>query len=163
MGVSSYTSTASNMKLLAIIALAVVGTAAAKGLQAPQKVYNRCDLAYELIHSHGFAKDTISEWICLISHESSYNTAAKGGPNYDGSYDWGLFQINDYYWCKGSGDASKYNDCNVSCNNLVNSNISDDCDCAKLIYKRHGFDAWYGWVNGCKGKDTSSYISGCNL
>merc|ERR1712130_256997 len=89
--------------------------------------------------------------------------AAKGGPNYDGSYDWGLFQVNDYYWCSGSGQASKYNDCNVSCNNLVNNNISDDCDCAKLIYKRHGFDAWYGWINGCKGKDTSSYISGCKL
>merc|ERR1711981_712158 len=144
-----------NMKFLAAF-LALIAASQAK-------IYNRCDLAYELIHSHGFAKGSISEWICLISHESGYNTAAKGGPNYDGSYDWGLFQINDYYWCKGSGDAAKYNDCNVNCSSLTNSNISDDCDCAKLIWNRHGFDAWYGWQKGCKGKDTSSYISGCKL
>merc|ERR1712071_63969 len=94
-------------------------------------------LAYEMIHTHGFASGSISEWICLIEHESGYNTAAKGGPNYDASYDWGLFQVNDYYWCSGSGQASKYNDCNVKCSSLTNTNIGDDCDCAKLIYKRH--------------------------
>merc|ERR1712080_563494 len=127
---------------------------------ASAKVHGRCDLAYEMIHSHGFAKGSISEWICLVANESSYNTAAKGGPNYDGSYDWGLFQVNDYYWCSGSGNASKYNDCHVTCSSLTDNNISNDCDCAKLIYSRHGFDAWYGWQKGCKGKDTSSYISG---
>ena len=89
--------------LLALVAVTV----------SEAKIYNRCDLAYEMIHTYGFASGSISEWICLISHESGYNTAAKGGPNYDGSYDWGLFQVNDYYWCSGSGEASKYNDCNV--------------------------------------------------
>lgn len=143
------------MKLeLATLALAAAG--------AQAKIYNRCDLAYEMIHKHGFAKSTISEWICLVANESGYNTRAKGGPNWDGSYDWGLFQINDYYWCTTSG-ATRYNDCNVSCSKLVDDNISDDCTCAKKIYKRHGFDAWYGWQKGCKGKDTSSYISGCKL
>ena len=128
------------------------------------KIYNRCDLAYELIHSHGFAQGSISEWICLIANESGYNTAWKKGPNkYDGSYDWGIFAVNDYYWCSGSGQAAKYNDCHISCNNLINNDISDDCDCAKTIYKRHGFEAWHGWVDNCKGTDTSSYVNGCRL
>merc|ERR1711990_1265555 len=113
------------MKLLSAITLIITFSA----LDA--KIYNRCDLAYEMIHSHGFAKGSIDQWICLVAN--------------------------------GSGDAAKYNDCNVNCSSLTNSNISDDCTCAKLIYKRHGFDAWYGWQKGCKGKDCSSYISGCKL
>lgn len=38
--------------------------------------------------------------VCLVEYESTRNSTAKGGPNWDGSYDWGLFQINDRYWCR---------------------------------------------------------------
>ena len=26
---------------------------------------------------------------------------------------------------------------------LLDSSISDDCSCAKIIWQRHGFNAWY--------------------
>jgi len=36
----------------------------------------------------------LSTGVCLIMSESSGNTAAKGGPNSNGSYDYGLFQVS---------------------------------------------------------------------
>ncbi|KAI8501644.1 hypothetical protein Bbelb_209150 [Branchiostoma belcheri] len=81
----------------------------------------------------------IQNRVCLVEHESGYRTGVRGGPNWDGSYDHGIFQINDYYWCD---DGGPHNDCGVSCSNLRDSNIADDVRCAKLIYQRHGFSAW---------------------
>merc|ERR1712173_274093 len=120
------------------------------------KTFQKCDLASQLLASgySSFTKSNIGDWICLTYYESSWKTSMKGGPNYDGSYDYGLFQINDYYWCYGDDtDSKKYNDCNINCDKLLNSDISDDQVCAQTIYNRHGFSAWYGWVNNCKGHD----------
>lgn len=50
--------------------------------------------------------------VCLVENESSRNTTAIGGPNKNGSYDYGLFQINSVYWCKTVGVG---NDCNINC------------------------------------------------
>jgi hypothetical protein len=36
----------------------------------------------------------VSTGVCLIMSESSGDTAAKGGPNSNGSYDYGLFQVS---------------------------------------------------------------------
>ena len=36
----------------------------------------------------------LSSGVCLIKSESGGNTAAKGGPNPNGSYDYGLFQVS---------------------------------------------------------------------
>ena len=35
---------------------------------------------------------------------------------------------------------------------FLDDDITDDCACVKIIHKRHGFSAWYGWVNNCQGK-----------
>jgi len=32
--------------------------------------------------------------VCLVESESGRNTSAVGGPNVDGSYDYGLFQVS---------------------------------------------------------------------
>lgn len=59
--------------------------------------------------------------VCLVEAESSGNTAAKGGPNTDGSYDYGLFQINNRYWCKdGSAGGECHIDCNSKFQNFIN-------------------------------------------
>lgn len=39
---------------------------------------------------------------------------------------------------------------------LVDNSIADDVKCAKLIFKRHGYMAWYGWRNKCKGRTLPS-------
>lgn len=87
--------------------------------------------------------------------------------NDDGTYDWGLFQINDGYWCQ-VGRPGK--GCNIECNgnliskksftlikfsfqpDLLKDNISKAAACAKIIYKAHGFYAWVAWKNKCNGK-----------
>ena len=77
------------------------------------KVYKQCELARELVR-HGFSKGSLSSWMCLIFSESSYNTLLTND-NVDGSKDYGLFQINDRYWCKTAGKRSK-NVCGLNCN-----------------------------------------------
>lgn len=51
--------------------------------------------------------------ICLVQHESGFRSDRKGRQNRNKSYDWGIFQINDKYWCK-VGRAG--GDCNIDCN-----------------------------------------------
>merc|ERR1712141_66085 len=149
----------------ALAILAMVFASPLEETPSLEKTFDHCDLANQLLGYGGaFTKSNIGDWICLTKYESSWTTSMKGGPNYDGSYDYGLFQVNDYYWCYGDDtDSKKYNDCNINCDKLLNSDISDDQVCAQTIYNRHGFSAWYGWVNNCKGHDCSSYVSDCNL
>ncbi|WP_407809573.1 hypothetical protein, partial [Staphylococcus aureus] len=85
-----------------------------------------CELAKELVHKHGFDKNTIGDWICLVKYESSFDTSAKGGPNWDGSYDHGLFQINDRYWCAPPGP---HNECGVTCDELRSDDITAVVKC----------------------------------
>merc|ERR1712226_1375028 len=158
------TNTYTQYEILApILATAVLASTIEKRSDSVSKTYNQCDLAKQLLGYGGsFTSSNINDWICLTFYESSWRTNQKGGPNYNGSYDYGIFQINDYYWCYSS-DAPTYNDCNINCSSLLDDNIKDDSTCASMIYKRHGFDAWYGWKDNCKGKDLSSWTSGCNL
>ncbi|XP_077291947.1 lysozyme-like [Arctopsyche grandis] len=109
------------------------------------KVFTRCELAQEL-KRQGF--NQISNWVCLIEAESGRNTAVKGGPNNDGSYDWGLYQINDRYWCVPGAVGG---DCRITCQNLLTDDITVASNCAKMIWNRHGWTAWNGWKAKCQG------------
>jgi len=62
-------------------------------IAARGRVYDRCSLANDLMQRCNFARDTVSEWVCLVEHESGYDTAAYG-VNTDGSNDNGLFQVS---------------------------------------------------------------------
>jgi C-type lysozyme/alpha-lactalbumin family len=75
------------------------------------KIFTKCELAKKL--SKTFPRDKLPDWNCLVKHESSYNSGKRGPKNKNGSYDYGIFQINDKYWCKvGSAGG----DCNIDCN-----------------------------------------------
>jgi hypothetical protein len=41
---------------------------------------------------------------------------------------------------------------------LLTPFIAKDVVCAKLIYKVHGFDAWYGWQRKCKNRPLPDVI-----
>ncbi|XP_068683153.1 uncharacterized protein [Montipora foliosa] len=100
--------------------------------------------------------------LCLVKHESAYKYTAKNSNN-DGSTDYGIFQLNDRYWCgRGSTKYSKcwqintYG-CGVDvCNDFLNSNIADDTSCAVKIKTCNSFSKWYAWIKHCKGKNLSS-------
>uniref|UniRef100_A0A161MHZ4 lysozyme n=1 Tax=Triatoma infestans TaxID=30076 RepID=A0A161MHZ4_TRIIF len=114
------------------------------------KVMTECELANTLENA-GFSKDKLKDWVCLAKAVSSLNTTAVGGPKSAGSYEYGIFQINDRYWCdknqKGKG-------CTVKCSDLI---LEDDIDysvaCARIIYNINGFSEWFGWIRDCKGKE----------
>ncbi|CAH2077003.1 unnamed protein product, partial [Iphiclides podalirius] len=116
---------------------------------AEAKQMSRCELVQEL-RRHGFPENKMRDWVCLVEHESGRRTDIMSKQNSNGSRDYGLFQINDKYWCSNSGTPGK--DCNVTCKQLLSNDISKAATCAKKIFQRHGFDAWYGWKNHCRGK-----------
>jgi len=93
------------------------------------------------LRSAGFPEASIGTMVCIAKWESSFNCVATNH-NTDGSTDYGLFEINSYYWC--SGDAkSKYNECNVSCQSLVDCQAN--ANCAHKVYQEQGYKAWYGY------------------
>ncbi|XP_055679751.1 lysozyme-like [Lutzomyia longipalpis] len=109
--------------------------------------FTKCELL-PIFLDEGFPLEEFPDWLCVIQSESSFNSSAIGGPNSNGSFDWGLFQINDNFWC---GVGKPDHDCNINCYDLVDDDLTDDLQCVKKIYARHGFSAWNGWKKWCQG------------
>lgn len=61
------------------------------------KIYDRCELANQLLTVHNFPESQLADWLCLIEGESSYNTGAISQPEYDGVRDYGLFQVSLFF------------------------------------------------------------------
>lgn len=149
------------------------------------KIYNRCELANELLIKYKIPKVQLHTWVCIAKHESNFDTSAIGRLNADGSGDHGifqvrfqylsirisslnqmdlLFQISDIYWCSIDGPRGK--GCNAKCTHFEDSDISDDVACVKSIFNEHqrlygnGFHAWTVYEPYCK-QQTISYISDC--
>ncbi|KAE8737425.1 Lysozyme [Frankliniella occidentalis] len=132
---------------------------------ARAKVYERCELARELMHSHDVPRDQLAVWVCIARHESEYNTTAVGHVNGDGSGDHGIFQISDLYWCSHQGRGKA---CGMACSELLDDNIADDMQCAKRIHREHqglsgnGFNAWAVYAQHCKRPERAAkYLEGC--
>lgn len=121
------------------------------------KVYKHCELARELRDVHEIPESQLATWICIVKHESNFNTSALN----PGSGDYGLFQISHLYWCSPVGHA-----CGIPCSALEDDDIEDDVICARRIFRQHqritgdGFNAWVVYPHYCKG-DVSKYIKGC--
>ena len=58
---------------------------------------SECDVAHYL-EKAGFSSNQVPTMVCISKYESSFNCDATNR-NTDGSTDYGLFQINSYYWC----------------------------------------------------------------
>lgn len=101
---------------------------------------SECQISSYLQKS-GFPGYTIPTMVCISKYESSYNCDAKN-KNTDGSSDYGLMQINSYYWCSGD-PLSKYNECKVACSSLYNCQYNTNC--AYIVWKQQGYTAWYGY------------------
>lgn len=127
------------------------------------KVYDRCELANDLLHKFNFPREQVATWVCIAYHESSFNTSAEGRLNADGSGDHGLFQISDIYWCSPPGNGWA---CGVSCADLKDSDITDDVKCVRTIFEEHqrlsgdGFNAWSVYKPYCQGM-SESFTRGC--
>lgn len=101
---------------------------------------SECQISNYLKKS-GFPDYTIPTMVCISKYESSYNCDATN-KNTDGSTDYGLMQINSYYWCSGD-PMSKYNECKIACSSLFNCQYNTNC--AYIVWKQQGYTAWYGY------------------
>uniref|UniRef100_A0A1B0A290 lysozyme n=1 Tax=Glossina pallidipes TaxID=7398 RepID=A0A1B0A290_GLOPL len=123
------------------------------------KVYTQCSLAQELYFKHNIPIYDVATWICIAQHASHFDTSKIGPIGDDDSKSYGLFQINDRYWCSRYSYDGK--GCNVPCANLLDSDISDDIRCIKLIQKEHerisgdGFDAWTHYKSHCQNENVT--------
>lgn len=136
-----------------------------------------CEVAREM-YDAGYTKESLPEWMCLVNGESAFNSSAIGGPNTNGSFDWGLFQVNDNFWCTVEGVGK---DCNINCNgnffslphplplkfslsllvDLVDDDIADDLECIAIIFARHGFSAWNAWKTKCQSNLENWEVDSC--
>lgn len=92
-----------------------------------------------------FVAQVIILLCCLhLLHCSSWNPTAQH-KNTDGSTDFGLFQINNVYWCYDSTHPGKANGCNAACTTLLSP--SANVACAAIVLKQQGITAWYGYKN----------------
>jgi lipocalin len=103
---------------------------------------SECQVANYLRKS-GFPEYSVPIMVCTSKYESSYNCDATH-KNTDGSSDYGLMQINSYYWCSGD-PSSKYNSCSATCSSLIN--CQSNTNCAYTVWKQQGYTAWYGYKN----------------
>ena len=103
---------------------------------------SECQVANYLRKS-GFPEYSVPIMVCTSKYESSYNCDATH-KNTDGSSDYGLMQINSYYWCSGD-PSSKYNSCGATCSSLLN--CQSNANCAYTVWKQQGYTAWYGYKN----------------
>ncbi|XP_077185551.1 lysozyme C-like [Paroedura picta] len=130
------------------------------------KIYERCELAQKLkeMGLDGYAGYALDNWVCMAYHESRYNTAATHYNDYDGSTDFGIFQINSRYWCQ-YGSESSANICRTPCSALLTCNLAPDVACAKIVVTESadGMGAWVAWRAYCQGQDLSQYVAGCDL
>jgi lysozyme C len=91
----------------------------------------------------GFPQSSLSTMVCISKYESSFNCDATN-KNTDGSTDYGLMQINSYWWCSGD-PLSKYNGCSATCSSLFD--CQSNANCAYIVWKQQGYNAWYGYKN----------------
>ncbi|CAG0924122.1 unnamed protein product [Notodromas monacha] len=132
------------------------------------KNFGKCELAEELAFRHDVPLEEVphckkrcfivsytiqsfcfmilkNKGVCIAKHESTFDTSAINRNYWDGSKDYGLFQINDRYWCSPPDDQ---NSCRVNCVDLLDDDIRNDVKCARKIFKIHrrnegnGFLAW---------------------
>ncbi|XP_065082770.1 lysozyme-like [Ochlerotatus camptorhynchus] len=135
------------MKTIAfIIAIAAVCTAFGA---VEAKTFTECELAKLLRSRYNFDKNKVNNFVCMAKAESSLTTN-KTNRNKNGSTDYGLFQINNNYWCSSPGHTSKNNDCKVSCSDLMTNDITKAVTCANKVFARHGYSAWNGWKSKCQ-------------
>ncbi|XP_050783370.1 lysozyme C-like [Gopherus flavomarginatus] len=146
----------------ALVLLALLGCLVPGGLGM---YYTRCQLAQTLqqLGLDGYMGYSLANWVCMAAHESSYNTQATHYNSWDGSTDFGIFQINSRYWCQ-NGDEYSSNICQIPCSDLLSNNLSVDVKCAKIIAQdSNGMSAWVAWKSYCQGQDLWQYVEGCGV
>ncbi|KAF7266659.1 hypothetical protein GWI33_020037 [Rhynchophorus ferrugineus] len=127
------------------------------------KVYGKCEFAKTMKYNGIKSIADLGTWTCIAFHESRFDTNAINHV----TGDYGILQISHYFWCSDSNVPGK--GCHITCQSLLNDDITSDIVCAKKIFnetkngpKKNGFAAWTTYSKYCTG-DQRSWVSGCGL
>ncbi|XP_064541585.1 lysozyme B-like [Drosophila montana] len=123
--------------LIVLVALALAALALGRTM-------DRCSLAREM-SDLGVPRDQLSKWTCIAEHESSYRTHVVGPQNRNGSYDYGIFQINDLFWCQPSDGRLSSNGCDIDCDDLLHDSIVNSVRCAQTVLEESS-NSWCAWT-----------------
>ncbi|KAM8946714.1 lysozyme C-like [Pelodytes ibericus] len=122
-------------------------------------IIDKCALAEELKKGGvvGYKKYTVEDFLCLTHYSSDYDTSLNQSPS-----EYGLFQINSYWWCNDGVTRGRKNLCGILCKDLLDKDVKDDIRCLKRILRDpNGLNAWTTWTLYCKGNDLSHFSSDC--
>ncbi|KAH8349734.1 hypothetical protein KR084_004866 [Drosophila pseudotakahashii] len=127
----------------------IVLVALAWAAPAFTRIMDRCSLAREMFNLD-VPRDQLSRWACFAEYESAYRTdlVGPGYNGYNGSSNYGIFQINES-WCYSSSGRHTPNNCGVSCNDLLTDDITNSVRCAQKVHTVLGWSMWKAWYNGC--------------
>ncbi|XP_049738980.1 alpha-lactalbumin [Elephas maximus indicus] len=114
------------------------------------KQFTKCELSQVLKDIDGYAGITLPEFTCTIFHISGYDTQTI--VNNNGSTEYGLFQISNKYWCRDHQIPQSRNICDISCDNFLDDDLTDDMMCAKKILDSKGIDYWLAHKPLCSEK-----------
>lgn len=134
------------MKTFLVVALFAMAMLAGP---SQARTMDRCSLAREM-SKLGVPRNELARWTCIAQHESSYRTGIVGPANSDGSHDYGIFQINDRYWCQPPNGKHSSNGCGLNCKDLLSDQINKSVTCARKVLAQQGWAAWSTW-KFCKG------------
>ncbi|XP_077314557.1 lysozyme C-like [Lithobates pipiens] len=105
----------------------------------------------------GYKGYTVGDYVCLANFISNFETSLHNSKD-----EYGIMQINSYWWCDDGIKPGRKNLCGVNCNDLLNNDITNDLRCLKRIAEDpNGLGAWPVWTQKCKGQDLSRFTNGC--
>ncbi|XP_034235752.1 lysozyme C-like [Thrips palmi] len=128
------------------------------------KVWDRCTLAKTLLHKYKIPRWQLDSWMCIAFRESRYDSTHINTINTDGSKDYGLFQINNRWWCHNNeSPAPNQNLCNVPCDRVL-KNMDATVKCIKTMYAKSK-NTWEPWITYpyCKKQDMTAFTKGCGV
>ncbi|XP_059822021.1 lysozyme C-1/C-2-like [Hypanus sabinus] len=130
-------------------------------VKSPLKVVVSCPCSTCLLCYHVAIRSLAG--VCLANYESAFQTNAihyeRNSAGNIWSADFGIFQINSYWWCYEPGFPSAGNGCNVYCQDLYD--VQTAINCAAIVAEQQGMKAWVSWVDNCEGRSIQHFVEGC--
>ncbi|XP_053309698.1 sperm acrosome-associated protein 5-like [Spea bombifrons] len=119
---------------------------------------DRCALVNKLREANLTVKGyTVEDYTCMAYYMSRYDTSLHVSRS-----EYGVFQINSYWWCYDGETPGRKNLCGLDCTKLLDADIEDDIKCLeRIVSDPNGLSAWSDWGKNCEGKDLSNFTAGC--
>lgn len=101
----------------------------------------------DLIQKYQLPPNEAAIWNCLADHHSNFESSLRTFDADLNENSYGVFQISGRIWC-----SDGQNVCGISCQKLLDDDLSDDIMCARRIYKIQGLNAWDAWKRRCQNR-----------